>query len=83
MKFRQIIIYKEKQRGCPLLGENKYTHIYIYQIYMCIYMIYLFETIVSKAWPSLSVFFFFNYTYNFPWGHYLVHIESYSLLLSS
>ena len=36
------MIYKEKQRGSPLLGANKYTHIYI----MCKYIIYLFETIV-------------------------------------
>ena len=26
---RDKCIYKEKHRGCPLLGENKYTHIYI------------------------------------------------------
>ena len=44
-------IRKEKQRGCPQLGTNKYTHTYISDI------IYLFETIVSKAWPSSSVFF--------------------------
>ena len=47
-------IHKEKQRGCPLLGANRYTH--IYQLYMWIYIIYLFETIVSKAWPPSSVF---------------------------
>ena len=34
---RVVFIHKEKQRGCPLLGANKYTHIYIY-------IIYLFET---------------------------------------
>ena len=50
-------VYNENQRGCPLLGANKYTHIYIYQVYMCIYIIHLFETMVSKAWPSSSVFF--------------------------
>ena len=22
-------IHKEKQRGCPMLGANKYTHLYI------------------------------------------------------
>ena len=32
-------------------------HTYIYQIYMCLDIIYLFETIVSKAWPSSLVFF--------------------------
>ena len=37
--------HKEKQRGCPLLGANKYTHIYIKYIYyqtnkyMCVYLI--------------------------------------------
>ena len=31
-----------KQRGCPLLGANKYTHMYIKYIYICIYIIYLF-----------------------------------------
>ena len=41
--------YKEKQRGCPLLGANRYTHIYIYQLYMCIYIIYLFETIYIET----------------------------------
>ena len=53
----QVHYHKEEQRG-PLLGANKYTHIlYIKYIYMCIYIIYLFETIVSKAWPPPSVFF--------------------------
>ena len=46
------------------------------------YIIYLFETIVSKPWPLSSVF-FFNHKYNFPWGQYLVDIESFSFLLSS
>ena len=44
---------------------------------MCIYIIYLFETIVSKAWaPIISPF--YNYKYNFPWVHYLMDIESFS-----
>ena len=34
-----LLIHKDKQRGCPLLDANKHTHIYI---------IYLFETIVSS-----------------------------------
>ena len=60
----ELLNHKEKQRGCSLLDANKHTHIYIkyiYSIYIyvwCIvYIIYLFETIVSKAWPSLSVFY--------------------------
>ena len=32
------VIYS--QRGCPLLGANKYTH--IYQIYIYVYKYYLF-----------------------------------------
>ena len=39
--FNYDFVYKEKQRGCPLLGANRYTH--IYQLYMCIYIIYLFD----------------------------------------
>ena len=37
-KFIRNIIYinKEKQRGSPLLGANKYTHIYIK--YTCVYI---------------------------------------------
>ena len=37
-------VHKEKQRGCPLLGANRYTHIYISYICVYIYIIYLFET---------------------------------------
>ena len=48
--------------------------IYIYNIYI----IYLFETIVSKVWPSSSVF--FNYKYNFSWGQYRVDIEKFFAL---
>ena len=49
-------IHKKKQRGCPLLGANRYTHIYISYICVYIYIIYLFETIISKAWPPSSDF---------------------------
>ena len=45
------IVYKEKERGFPLLNANK--HIYIKYIYI----IYLFETIVSTVWPSSLVFY--------------------------
>ena len=55
-RVAELFIHKEKQRGCPLLGANRYTHIYITAIYVYIYIIYLFETIVSKAWPPSSVF---------------------------
>ena len=58
------------ERDRPLLGENRYTHIYISAIYVYIYIIYLFETIVSKAWPPSSVF-FINYKYTFSWGSIL------------
>ena len=34
--------YKEKQKGCPLLGANKYTHIYnIICVYIYLLFIYL------------------------------------------
>ena len=32
-----LFIHKEKQRGCPLLGANRYTHIYITYIHTSIY----------------------------------------------
>ena len=32
----ELFIHKEKQRGCPLLGANRYTHIYI--SYICVYI---------------------------------------------
>ena len=32
---------------------------------MCIYIIYLFETIVSKAWPPSSVFYKYRYQVDF------------------
>ena len=49
--WKRVAFCKEKQRGCPLLGTNRYTH-----IYMCIFIIYkktddggqAFETIVSN-----------------------------------
>ena len=31
--------HKEKQRGCPLLGANRYTHIYI--SYICVYILFI------------------------------------------
>ena len=57
IEHNNIQYHKERQRGSPLLGANKYTHIYIKCICVYIGIIYLFETIVSKAWPSSSVFF--------------------------
>ena len=41
-------IHKEKQRDCPLLGANKHTHISNIYVYIQ-YIIFLFETIASKA----------------------------------
>ena len=28
-RVAELFLHKEKQRGCPLLGANKYTHIYV------------------------------------------------------
>ena len=70
-KVAELLIHKVKQRSCPLLDANKHT---------IKYMIYLFETIVSKAWPSSSVF--FNYKYYFSWGRNRGNIEHFLLLLS-
>ena len=28
-RVAELFIHKEKQRGCPLLGANRYTHLYI------------------------------------------------------
>ena len=42
MENEYINIYfrhKEKQRGCPLLGANRYTHIYI--SYICVYILFI------------------------------------------
>ena len=33
-RVAELFIHKEKQRGCPLLGANRYTHIYISYIYI-------------------------------------------------
>ena len=61
MQINKLNVHKEKQRGCPLFDENKHTLTYISNIlYMYIYIIYLLETIVSKAWPSSSLFLFMN-----------------------
>ena len=27
-RVAELLIHKEKQRGCPLLGANRYTHLY-------------------------------------------------------
>ena len=35
----ELFIHKEKQRGCPLLGANRYTHIYI--SYICVYILFI------------------------------------------
>ena len=37
-RVAELFNHKEKQRGCPLLGANRYTHIYI--SYICVYNIY-------------------------------------------
>ena len=37
--YYQMIINKEKQRGCPLLAANRYTHIYI--SYICVYILFI------------------------------------------
>ena len=34
-----MLIHKEKQRGCPLLGANRYTHTYI--SYICVYVLFI------------------------------------------
>ena len=39
-RVAELFIHKEKQRDCPLLGANKYTHIYIK--YICVYILLLF-----------------------------------------
>ena len=33
-RVAELFIHKEKQRGCPLLGAYRYTHIYISYIYI-------------------------------------------------
>ena len=38
-RVAELFIHKEKQRGCPLFGENKYTHIYIK--YICVYILFI------------------------------------------
>ena len=39
LKIKNKNIHKEKQRGCPLLGANRYTHIYI--SYICVYILFI------------------------------------------
>ena len=38
-RVAELFIHKEKQRGCPLLGANRYTHIYI--SYICVYVLFI------------------------------------------
>ena len=38
-RVAELFIHKEKQRGCPLLGANRYTHIYIK--YICVYILFI------------------------------------------
>ena len=56
-RVAELFIHKEKQRGCPLLGANKYIHIYIK--YICVYTSILFICLrLSKAFPHhQSVYF--------------------------
>ena len=35
-RVAELFIHKEKQRGCPLLGANRYTHIYISYWVQCL-----------------------------------------------
>ena len=71
---------KEKQRGCPLLGANKHTHIYIK--YICVYILFICLRLqFRRLGPHHQSI--FNYKYNFPWGQNLVDIESLPFLLSN
>ena len=38
-RVAELFIHEEKQRGCPLLGANRYTHIYI--SYICVYILFI------------------------------------------
>ena len=38
-RVAELFIHKEKQSGCPLLGANRYTHIYI--SYICVYILFI------------------------------------------
>ena len=38
-RVAELFIHKKKQRGCPLLGANRYTHIYI--SYICVYILFI------------------------------------------
>ena len=38
-RVAELFIHKEKQRGCPLLGANRYTHIYF--SYICVYILFI------------------------------------------
>ena len=37
--LNKLLTHKEKQRGCPLLDANRYTHIYI--SYICVYILFI------------------------------------------
>ena len=37
-KVAELLNHKEKQRGCPQVDANKYTHIHIYEKYIYIYI---------------------------------------------
>ena len=38
-RVAELFIHEEKQRGCLLLGANRYTHIYI--SYICVYILFI------------------------------------------
>ena len=70
----ELFIYKEKQRGCPLLGANKHTHIYVRYIYVYILFICL-RLLFRRLGPHHQSC--FNYKYYFSWGQYRLDIESF------
>ena len=71
-------MHKEKQRGCLLLGANRYTHIYISYIYVYIYYLFVWDYSFEGLAPIISLF--INYKYSFSWGQYWVFcLRNYSL----
>ena len=36
-RVAELLIHKEKQRGCPLLGANRYIGTYLYLIYIVLH----------------------------------------------
>ena len=72
---------RNKEVVLCLVQINTHTYYYISNICVSILFVCL-RLYVSFEGSALIISLFFNYKYNFPWGQYLVDIESFPFLLN-